>query len=77
MFLRNSPFRRVLCATLLSLAFFAIPARAEADPDLPFTEPGVTYREFQKPYIPWLAGTLIIAACLLVAFKNPHRSHLD
>ncbi len=43
----------------------------------PFREPGITYMEHSKPYVQWLAGALIIGACLMIAFKNPHRSHLD
>jgi hypothetical protein len=57
----------------------ALPARA-ADDDAknkPFREPGIEYIEHRGAYIQWLAGALIIAACLFVAFKNPHRSHLD
>lgn len=28
-------------------------------------------------WVPWLAAFLIMAVCLLVALKNPRRSHLD
>ena len=56
---------------------FVVPARAEEPADKPFEEPGITYLQRRDPYIEWIAGTLLAAACLIVAFKNPHRTHLD
>ena len=68
---------RMALAGLLGLSLMAVPARAEEEDTGPFHEPGITYRTVQKPYLQWLAGSLLIAACLVVAFKNPHRSHMD
>lgn len=70
--------RNVCVATLLLV--LAVPPAFGQDDDEdtgPFREPDISYRKDTKPYVPWLAGTLIILACLLVAFKNPHRTHLD
>jgi hypothetical protein len=53
------------------------PAWAEEPAEKPFEEPGIPYLERKPPYIQWIAGGLLAAACLFAAFKNPHRSHLD
>lgn len=66
---------RLAAAGVVSLALLAAPVRAEDEK--PFQEPGIAFAEREKPYIQWLAGILIVAACLLIAFKNPHRTHLD
>jgi len=58
-------------------ALFAIPARAEEPAEKPFEEPGITYLQRRDPYIEWIAGAVLATACLFVAFKNPHRTHLD
>ena len=31
----------------------------------------------QKPWLQWVVGTVFGLACLAVALKNPHRTHLD
>jgi len=76
---RVARVRRWLAATLICGSVLAAPAGAQSGEEEkgPFREPGITYMEYSKPYIQWLAGALIIGACLLIAFKNPHRSHLD
>lgn len=72
---------RSVCVTAILVVLLAAPAAAQygdEDEDTgPFREPGISYKTDAKPYVPWIAGTLIILACLLVAFKNPHRTHLD
>jgi len=68
-------FVRLAAAVAVSLATMAGPALA--DEDEPFHEPGINYVEHKDPYIQWIAGAVIIAGCLVVAFKNPHRTHLD
>jgi hypothetical protein len=74
--LRN--IKRWASVALTVLALFCVPARAADEPaDKPFEEPGISYVARREPYIEWIAGTLIIVACLFVAFKNPHRTHLD
>jgi hypothetical protein len=69
----------VLFALFVSGCLFVTPARADDDDrkSKPFNEPGIEYLQREGQYIQWLAGALIIAACLFIAFKNPHRSHLD
>ena len=52
-------------------------APAWAVEDIPFQEPGINYAEAGGLYIQWLAGVLFIAAVVLIAIKNPHRSHMD
>jgi hypothetical protein len=62
----------------LLIAWLAPLARAaEGEPERPFEEPGITYMQRGETYVQWIAGSLFIAACMLIAFKNPHRSHLD
>lgn len=61
---------------MLFVLVLATPALAAED-DGPFREPGIDYAPTQKPYVAWLAGSVIIVAFLLIAFKNPHRSHMD
>lgn len=68
--------------TVLSVVALAAPASAQRkDEDegekKTFREPGVDYREEQTQYIQWGFGALMIAACLFIGLKNPHRSHLD
>ena len=75
---RSRTVRRFAFAAVTTLALFAAPARAaEEAEDKPFEEPGITYLERKDPYIQWIAGALLAAACVFVAFKNPHRTHLD
>jgi hypothetical protein len=76
--LRKRWLRRVALG-LLTAVLLVVPARAqnEDEDEGPFQEPGIVYREDTRPYIPWVAASLLIIAVLLIAFKNPHRSHLD
>jgi hypothetical protein len=72
---RNLPL--ALVSAVLFVGPLASPATAQDDEDERYREPDIRYREFRKPYIEWLAGTVLIVACLVVSAKNPHRSHLD
>ena len=75
---RWSRLKRLGSAVVVALALLSGPLTARADDEAPPPrEPGIIYTEEGKPYIQWIAGTLIVLACLLVAFKNPRRSHLD
>jgi hypothetical protein len=75
--LRNARPRwlRKLLATTLALAMVA-PAMAQSrEEDKPFYD--VSVKEHAKPYIQWTVAVLFMAGVLLIAAKNPHRSHLD
>jgi hypothetical protein len=68
--------------TVLGMVSLAAPAfgqrRDEEEGDKKtFREPGVEYLEEKSQYIQWLFGALMIAACLFIGLKNPHRTHLD
>ncbi|MBN2446568.1 MAG: hypothetical protein JXO22_07580 [Phycisphaerae bacterium] len=52
-------------------------AASDDDPAKTWREPGISKREHSTPWAQWLAATLFTAGCLVTAFKNPHRSHLD
>lgn len=66
---------RMLMAATLALAM-AAPAMAQSDDeDKPFYD--VNVKEHTKPYIQWTVAVLFMAGVLLIAVKNPHRSHLD
>ncbi len=67
---------RSLAAVVLALGMWAAPAAAQDKPKK-FQEPGIVYAERSAQYIQWIAGALIVAAVMVVAIKNPHRSHLD
>ncbi len=72
---RSPRWFRLVLPVLLLLALCVAPVRA-AD-EKPFVEPNISFAERSGEYIQWVAGALFIAACLLSAVKNPHRSHLD
>jgi hypothetical protein len=78
MYVRSCTVRRLALVALTALIFLAGPARAAEEPaEKPFEEPGISYLERRDPYIEWIAGAVLAAACISVAFKNPHRTHLD
>lgn len=60
---------------LLFVIVLAQPAIAQDDEDVPYVD--VPALEFTRPWIQWLFGAGFIIACMLIAFKNPHRTHLD
>ncbi len=69
---------RWLGPLVLFCAVLAAPVRAqEEEQEVQFQEPGITYKAVEKPYIQWVAGLVIVLAVFAVAFKNPHRTHLD
>ena len=68
---------RLVLAATVGLLLTVAPARAADDNGQPWRDPKINYIQYEKPYLPWVAGTLIIVACLLISFKNPHRSYLD
>jgi hypothetical protein len=78
--MRRPVWRRLrwLGPLVLFCAVLAAPVRAqEEQEEVQFQEPGITYKTAEKPYIQWLAGLVMVLAVVAVAFKNPHRTHLD
>ena len=63
-----------LTFVLLLLAAPALAQNADDDDGPWYGVPSLPHR---KPWVQWVVGTAIAAACLGLAFKNPHRSHLD
>lgn len=60
---------------LLVLTLSVAPALAQPKDDEPFYD--VNVKEHVKPYVPWVIAVGFMVGCLLIGFKNPHRSHLD
>jgi hypothetical protein len=55
-----------------------VAAQQQGEDTGPFREPGIRYRtNSSKPYLQWVVGAAIVVAGLMVAAKNPHRSHMD
>lgn len=51
-------------------------ARAEEE-EREFHDPDVAWMDQGRPWAQWLAGSLFVVGVMMLAFKNPHRSHLD
>lgn len=74
---RRSKLARWASAAVVGFSFLAPPAVAQeskTDPQPPFDVSGLPRK---KQIVPWIFAFLFVALCLLVALKNPHRSHLD
>jgi hypothetical protein len=61
------------------LVAYAPPAQAQRssgddEPLPPFDVPGLTHT---KQWVPWVVAFLFAGVTIAIAFKNPHRSHLD
>ncbi len=74
---RHRPKRRLALALTLLLAIFAAPAFAQQNEDDDLRWYDVPTLEQKRVWIPWVAAFLFTAGCVLIAFKNPHRTHLD
>lgn len=74
---RHRRKRRLAVALTLLLAMFATPAFAQQDEDEDLRWYDVPALEQKRIWIPWVAAFLFTAGCVLIAFKNPHRTHLD
>jgi len=61
---------------LLLVGPLASPALA-ADDDAEGPWLDVPNLPWQTAWVQWLVGAAFAGACIAVAFKNPHRSHLD
>lgn len=72
---RRLTIAAMLAGLLIAPAALAQRTKKSDEPKLPpYDVPGVKHG---KQWAPWVAAFLFTGACLLVAFKNPHRSHLD
>ncbi len=76
MSLRRMPWISALTLTFALLVACVEPALAQEDLG-PYYGKGIQTVQESKPWLQWLVGTLLIAACVLAAIKNPHRTHLD
>ncbi len=74
---RHRPKRRLALALTLLLAIFAAPAFGQQDKDEDLRWYDVPALDQKRVWIPWIAAFLFTAGCVLIAFKNPHRTHLD
>jgi hypothetical protein len=76
----NRRFRRLLTGALGSLALVSVvaapPALAQDDDDAPYFDVSPTLAPV-SPWKQWVAAGLFAAGVLAIAFKNPHRTHLD
>lgn len=64
---------------LAVLAFVSLGAPAYAQPKNepplpPFDVQGLPH---EKQWVPWVFAFLFLAGAAAIAFKNPHRTHLD
>ncbi len=74
-------FRRCVIRLAVSLCYacvLAAPVLAQSkkgeDRPPPWDVNGL---EATRPWIPWAFAFLFAVACAAIAFKNPHRSHMD
>ncbi|MBW7906147.1 MAG: hypothetical protein LC135_16720 [Phycisphaerae bacterium] len=72
---RFSSFLRCLAAALVCTALIAPPAFADDEEKPPPYDVSALKRERQ--WVPWVAAFLFAAGVIGIAFKNPHRTHLD
>ncbi len=71
----NRWMRLAMAFALIAIMFVPTASAQRKDDDRPFFD--VPAIEHQKPYIQWIVGAAFGVGCVLIAFKNPHRSHLD
>ena len=65
---------RVIVLRVVPAIALALPALAQEE-EKPWNY--VPVLESEKPVFQWLAAVLFMVGCVAIAFKNPHRSHLD
>lgn len=68
-----------LLCVLTAMVTVAAPALAQKssgdeEPLPPFDVPGLSHT---KQWVPWVVAFLFTGVTIAIAFKNPHRSHLD
>lgn len=79
--MRNRLARLVRIAAGLVLCLVLLTPPALAQDENEFHDPAINYKnpnDFKaKMYIDGLCTTVMVVAVILIATKNPHRSHLD
>ena len=76
----RSPSRwaRIAAVGVAVAALFTAPAQASSDDEkITWRETGISYAEEHSPWLAWCLGSLFAVLCIAMAFKNPHRTHLD
>lgn len=58
----------------VAMATPALAQKPAEAPQPPFDVPGLPH---SRIWVPWVFAFLFAGGCIAVAFKNPHRSHLD
>lgn len=74
---RRSRRRLAILSLILILGFSAAPAAAQRKKDQGKRWYDVPALPQKKHWAPWIVAFLFAAGCVLIAFKNPHRTHLD
>lgn len=74
-FRRSALVRLGLVLAVVLVQFAPATLAADDDKDKPWLD--VPALEWKKPVFQWLFGSGFVALCLGIAFKNPHRTHLD
>jgi hypothetical protein len=59
----------------MAALLLAVPGQAATDEKLPPYD--VVGLKHSRQWVPWIAAFLFLAAGVAIAFKNPHRTHLD
>lgn len=75
MFAHRSRLIRVVFQVAVAAVLLAVPALAQEEEEKPWNY--VPVLEYEKEIFQWIAAVLFMVGCVAIAFKNPHRSHLD
>lgn len=69
--------RLLIAAATVLLATAPASAQRRSDDAEKLPPYDVDGLEHRKQWVPWVAAFLLAGAVVAIAFKNPHRSHLD
>lgn len=74
--MRRRNWLRAGIAAAMALGTLASPAAAQDKQEVlpPYDVTGLPH---EKQWIPWVFAFLFLAGAAAIAFKNPHRTHLD
>lgn len=68
---------RTCAAAAVALWSLAAPAPAQKKGDEVLPPYDITGLPHEKQWVPWVFAFLFLAGAAAIAFKNPHRTHLD